>query len=93
MFQAQLPGSLAAPPERTLVDILHDTARRFPDASALDDGHQSLSYAQLLSAVRAKARELHRAGLGAGDKIGVRVPSGTNQLYISILAVLRIGAA
>lgn len=93
VFQAQLPGSLAAPPERTLVDILHDTARRFPDASALDDGHQSLSYAQLLSAVRAKARELHRAGLGAGDKIGVRVPSGTNQLYISILAVLLIGAA
>ncbi|MDP9981283.1 non-ribosomal peptide synthetase-like protein [Pseudarthrobacter oxydans] len=93
VFQAQLPGSLATPPERTLVDILHDTARRFPDASALDDGHQSLSYAQLLSAVRAKARELHRAGLGAGDKIGVRIPSGTNQLYIAILAVLLIGAA
>ncbi|WP_307459361.1 Pls/PosA family non-ribosomal peptide synthetase [Pseudarthrobacter oxydans] len=84
---------MATPPERTLVDILHDTARRFPDASALDDGHQSLSYAQLLSAVRAKARELHRAGLGAGDKIGVRIPSGTNQLYIAILAVLLIGAA
>ena len=83
VFRAQLPGSLAAPPERTLVDILQDTAKRFPDASALDDGHQSLSYAQLLAAVRAKARELHLAGLGAGDKIGVRIPSGTNQLYIS----------
>lgn len=93
VFQAQLPGSLAAPPERTLVDILHDTAGRFPDASALDDGRESLSYAQLLHAVRAKARQLHRAGLGAGDKIGVRVPSGTNELYISILAVLLIGAA
>ena len=46
-FRAQLPGSLAAPPERTLVDILRDTAARFPDASALDDGHESLSYAQL----------------------------------------------
>ena len=33
------------------------------------------------------------AGLGAGDKIGVRIPSGTNELYISILAVLLIGAA
>ena len=93
VFRAQLPGSLAAPPERTLVNILQDTAKRFPDASALDDGHQSLSYAQLLAAVRAKARELHRAGLGAGDKIGVRIPSGTNQLYIGILAVLLIGAA
>ncbi len=92
-FRAQLPGSLAAPPERTLVDILRDTAARFPDASALDDGHESLSYAQLTAAVRAKAKELHLAGLGAGDKIGVRIPSGTNLLYVSILAILMVGAA
>ncbi|MGZ4660004.1 MAG: amino acid adenylation domain-containing protein, partial [Arthrobacter sp.] len=89
----QLPGAAAAPPERTLVDILQDTVRQFPDASALDDGHESLSYAQLMTAVRATALELHRAGLGAGDKIGVRIPSGTNRLYVSILAVLLIGAA
>ncbi|WP_456505882.1 Pls/PosA family non-ribosomal peptide synthetase [Arthrobacter sp. UYCu723] len=88
-----MPGSLAGPPERTLVEILQETASLFPDASALDDGHESLSYAQLLAAVRARARELHRAGLGAGDKIGVRIPSGTNQLYIAILAVLLVGAA
>nr|WP_157357120.1 Pls/PosA family non-ribosomal peptide synthetase [Arthrobacter sp. U41] len=93
MFRAQLPGSPAAPPERTLVDILQETAARFPDASALDDGHESLSYAQLLTAVRARARQLHRAGLGAGDKIGVRIPSGTNLLYVSILAILMVGAA
>jgi non-ribosomal peptide synthetase component E (peptide arylation enzyme) len=92
-FRPQLPGSLAAPPERTLVDILQDTAARFPDASALDDSHESLSYAQLLAAVRARAKELHLAGLGAGDKIGVRIPSGTNLLYVSILAILMVGAA
>ena len=92
-FRPQLPGSLDAPPERTLVDILQDTAARFPDASALDDGHESLSYAQLLAAVRARAKELHLAGLGAGDKIGVRIPSGTNLLYVSILAILMVGAA
>lgn len=89
----QLPGSLAAPPVRTLVDILLETAERHPEASALDDGQQSLSYSQLLTAVRAAARKLHLAGLGAGDKIGVRIPSGTNDLYISILAILLVGAA
>ncbi|XAS69668.1 Pls/PosA family non-ribosomal peptide synthetase [Micrococcaceae bacterium Sec5.7] len=93
MFPAQLPGAVAAPPERTLVDILQDTAAGFPDASALDDGRQSLSYAQLMTAVRAAARDLHLAGLGAGDKIGVRIPSGTNELYVAILAILLIGAA
>jgi non-ribosomal peptide synthetase-like protein len=90
---AQLPGAAAAPPERTLIDILQETVRRFPDASALDDGRQSLSYAQLMAAVRATARELHLAGFGAGDKIGVRIPSGTNRLYVSILAIMLIGAA
>ncbi|WP_411376428.1 Pls/PosA family non-ribosomal peptide synthetase [Arthrobacter sp. MPF02] len=88
-----MPGSLAAPPVRTLIDILQDTARRYPEASALDDGHRSLSYAQLMDEVRAAARGLHQAGLGAGDKIGVRIPSGTNELYVSILAVLLLGAA
>src|SRR5688500_9916369 len=92
-YAPQLPGSLAAPPERTLTDILRDTAARHPDASALDDGHRSLSYSQLMGEVRAAARRLHKAGLGAGDRIGVRIPSGTNELYVSILAVLLVGAA
>lgn len=93
VYEPQFPGAAAAPSERTLMDIFQETVRQFPEASALDDGRQSLSYAQLMTAVRGAALELHRAGLGAGDKIGVRIPSGTNRLYISILAVLLIGAA
>jgi non-ribosomal peptide synthetase-like protein len=93
LHAAQLPGAAEAPPERTLVDILAETAARYPDASALDDGRRSLSYAQLLAEVKGEARRLHQAGLGAGDKVGVRIPSGTNELYIAILAVLLIGAA
>lgn len=92
-FSPQLPGSVNAPPVRTLIDILQDTAARFPDASALDDGHRSLSYAQLMDEVRAAGRRLHQAGLGAGDRIGIRIPSGTNELYVSILAVLLVGGA
>lgn len=92
-YQPQLPGSGVAPPVRTLVDILQETAQRHPDASALDDGRQSLSYAQLMAAVRSAGRELHLAGLGSGDRIGVRIPSGTNGLYVWILAIMLIGAA
>lgn len=93
VFEPQLPGALAAPPARTLIDVLQDTADRFPEASALDDGRRSLSYAQLMDEVRAAARHLHAEGLGAGDNIGVRIPSGTNELYVAILAILFVGAA
>lgn len=36
---------------------------------------------------------LSEAGVGLGDRVGVRVPSGTNDLYVAILAVLAAGAA
>ncbi|MBO1267470.1 Pls/PosA family non-ribosomal peptide synthetase [Arthrobacter cavernae] len=93
MHLPQLPGAAAAPAERTLIGILEETAGAFPEASALDDGHKSLSYVELLLAVRRFARTLHAAGLGSGDKIGVRIPSGTNELYIAILGILMAGAA
>lgn len=89
----QLSGAALAAPPRTLVDIFRDTADRYPDASALDDGRASLSYAELLGRVQAYARRLQLAGIGAGDKVGVRIPSGTNELYIAILATLYAGAA
>lgn len=92
-YPPQLPASDRTPPERTLVDVLTATAEAFPESPALDDGTQVLSYAELLEEVRSVGRRLHAAGLGAGDRVGVRIPSGTNELYVSILAVLLIGAS
>src|SRR5258708_4008703 len=45
---------------------------------------------------RAGARAVRRPGAGGGgggDRVGVRVPSGTVDLYVAILAVLAAGAA
>ncbi|HET9137813.1 AMP-binding protein, partial [Actinophytocola sp.] len=82
-----------APAERTLVDILDETTRRHPDARAIDDGQTALTYRALLGAVDLLRRRLAAAGIGRGDRVGVRAPSGTADLYISILAVLAAGAA
>ncbi|AVZ74648.1 amino acid adenylation protein [Streptomyces lunaelactis] len=82
-----------AAPERTLLDILDETARRHPDAPAVDDGDAPLTYGALLAEVEALRLELAAAGIGVGDRVGVRVPSGTADLYVSILAVLAAGAA
>lgn len=93
LHSPQFPSGALAPAERTLIDILQVTATAHPDAPAIDDGERSESYADLIEEVKAKARALHEHGLGAGDRIGVRVPSGTRQLYEWILAILWVGAA
>src|SRR5208282_439696 len=82
-----------APPPRTLWQILEATAERFPRAAAIDDGRSVLDYLGLLAEVRRAGDRLASAGIGAGDRVGIRVPSGTAELYLSILAVLSVGAA
>ncbi|MET1074692.1 MAG: AMP-binding protein, partial [Umezawaea sp.] len=82
-----------AAPERTLVDVLAETARTHPQAFALDDGTTALTYRGLLAAVDELRQKLAADGIGLGDRVGVRVPSGTVDLYVSILAVLAAGAA
>nr|WP_243727583.1 Pls/PosA family non-ribosomal peptide synthetase [Actinocrispum wychmicini] len=81
------------PPERTLVDILAATARQHPHAAALDDGTGVITYRQLMVEVEARREILASTGVGVGDRVGIRVESGTAELYLSILAVLAAGAA
>ncbi|MBW4033233.1 MAG: amino acid adenylation domain-containing protein [Acidobacteria bacterium] len=84
--------ALAAPP-RTLLDILRETTLRHPEASALDDGRGALSYRELMARVIAAAARLQLGGVHRGDRVGVRMASGTRELYISILAIIAAGAA
>jgi len=85
-------SALATEP-RTLVDLLAATVAAHPDAPAVDDGTTVLTYAALADAVQAGAAGLARVGVGPGDRVGVRIPSGTAELYTAILAVLAAGAA
>ncbi|MFF3019176.1 Pls/PosA family non-ribosomal peptide synthetase [Streptomyces sp. NPDC057939] len=82
-----------AAPVRTLVDVFEASVRAHPDELALDDGTSRLTYRALAADVERRRRALAAAGVGLGDRVGVRVPSGTNELYASVLAVLAAGAA
>ncbi|NNH73181.1 AMP-binding protein [Nocardia uniformis] len=82
-----------APPARTLVHILAATALEHPDASAIDDGEVVLSYTELAAEIDRAVGRLRAAGVRARDRVGVRMPSGTRDLYVMILAVLHAGAA
>ena len=87
-----LRGHLAPAP-RTLIDIIRNTAANHPETTALDDGTCCLSYRQLMQSVDDTAARLRATGIGRGDRVGISIPSGTADLYISILAVLAAGAA
>ena len=52
-----------------------------------------LTYSDLMAAVGDLARRLGAAGVGRGDRVGVRMPSGSADLYVAILGVLAAGAA
>ncbi|WSG34099.1 amino acid adenylation domain-containing protein [Micromonospora ureilytica] len=85
--------SASAPTRRTLVDILDDTVRTHADAGALDSGATTLTYRDLADEVEAVRRSLSVHGIGVGDRVGVRISSGTAELYLAILGVLAAGAA
>ena len=84
-------GAVTAP--RTLLDIFFDTVDNFPDAIALDDGVVALTYLDLLGRIESVSLTMREAGIGTGDRVGIRVPSGTVDLYIAVLAALYRGAA
>ncbi|MBP2330534.1 amino acid adenylation domain-containing protein [Kibdelosporangium banguiense] len=82
-----------APPERTLLDVLDATIHAHPNSPAIDDGKTVLTYAALAQEVELTRAHLRTAGIGVGDRVGVRMPSGTADIYLAILAILASGAA
>jgi len=82
-----------APPARTLLDVFDATVAAHPHEPALDDGVEVLTYRRLAAAAQDVADRLHALDIGAGDRVGVRISSGSNELYVAILGVLHAGAA
>ncbi|WP_106850063.1 Pls/PosA family non-ribosomal peptide synthetase [Blastococcus sp. Marseille-P5729] len=80
-------------PERTLVDILYATAEAHPGKAALDDGDVVLSYAEMMRHAERIAAGLHEHGVRRGDRVGIRITSGTRELYLAIIGTLLAGAA
>lgn len=89
----QFPARDLAPPPRTLIDLIVETAAAHPDSPAIDDGTTVLRYRELLETMRDRALALAEAGVGPGDAVGVRVTSGTTDLYTAILGILMVGGA
>jgi non-ribosomal peptide synthetase-like protein len=86
-------ATAGAPPARTLLDVFAATVSRCPARTALEAPDASLTYAELADASLALGERLRSQGIGPGDRVGIRIPSGTAELYLAILGVLQSGAA
>lgn len=78
---------------RTLLDVLRETSGRHSDSAAIDDVAGTMTYAELVLEVDRAAAALRAAGVRRGSRVGIRLPSGSRDLYVAILGVLTAGAA
>ncbi|MBW6437076.1 AMP-binding protein [Actinoplanes hulinensis] len=85
--------SRSTPVRRTLVDILDATIAAHADSPAIGTDAGTLTYRRLSAEVEALRATLSGHGIGVGDRVGVRISSGTAELYLAILGVLAAGAA
>jgi non-ribosomal peptide synthetase-like protein len=82
-----------ATPARTLLDVFAATVARCHERTAIDAPDARLTYLELSDFAQTLSERLRALGIGPGDRVGVRVTSGTAELYASILGVLQAGAA
>ena len=84
--------SAFAPAPRTLVDVFEETVEACAHDVALDNGAVMLTYREFADAAEDIADTLNGLGVGRGDRVGVRLTSGTLDLYVAIMGVLLAGA-
>ena len=77
-------------PDKTVWQLLEDSARRFPDRPALRFYGRQTTYRELLALVERFARGLIAQGLRPGDRVAVVLPNAP-QMVIAYYGTLRAG--
>ena len=90
-YDPGVPPSIGTYPEKTLVDVLRDRARREPDAVAVLFKGRRLSVAELDRASDALAHGFERLGIQRGHRVGLLLPNAP-QFLVAMLAAWKLGA-
>ncbi|WP_243703435.1 non-ribosomal peptide synthetase [Mycobacterium marinum] len=78
-------------PETTIAELFSAQATRTPDAPALHDDHQTLTYRELAARVNRLARFLIAAGVGPEAVVGLAIRRSI-ELVVGMYAVVQAGA-
>jgi long-chain acyl-CoA synthetase len=76
---------------QNLSDPIFHYAQARPDAIALSDGNETLSYRALASLIASASVYLRDAGIAEGDRVGLALTNSADHVIL-LLALLRIGA-
>ncbi|PHZ24946.1 non-ribosomal peptide synthetase [Yersinia massiliensis] len=79
-------------PKLTLCDLMNQQAQSTPQAVALLDIDETLTYQQVNQRVNALAAILRQQGVQSGDRVAVALPRSVN-LSLALMAILAAGAA
>jgi long-chain acyl-CoA synthetase len=90
-YDSDVPHTLHPYPERTLLDVVSDTARQRPDHPALLFKGASMSYAELERLSDAFATALVAQDVKKGDRVALLLPN-CPQFIIAQLGVWKAGA-
>jgi long-chain acyl-CoA synthetase len=85
-----VPAEIETGSDTTLVTIIQESFRRFPDKTAYISMGKSITYAELDALTRRFAAWLHANGLGRGDRIALMMPN-LLQYPICLFGALRAG--
>jgi len=79
-------------PSQTVNDMLREQAKTAPSATAVEDGVNSLTYAELDDQATRVATELQEMGVATGDRVGLCLAESADCLAV-FYGILRAGAA
>ncbi|CAO3952169.1 AMP-binding protein [Achromobacter mucicolens] len=85
-----VPAEIGTDSATTLVTIIQESFRRFPDKTAYISMGKSITYAELDALTRRFAAWLHANGLGRGDRVALMMPN-LLQYPVCLFGALRAG--
>ncbi len=85
-----VPAEIDTDGRTTLVSIVQESCRRFPDKTAYISMGKSIRYAELDDLTRRFAAWLHAHGLGRGDRVALMMPN-LLQYPVCLFGALRAG--
>ncbi|MEN4920814.1 long-chain-fatty-acid--CoA ligase [Achromobacter spanius] len=85
-----VPAEIETDGATTLVSIVRESCRRFPEKTAYISMGKAITYAELDALTRSFAAWLHANGLGRGDRVALMMPN-LLQYPICLFGALRAG--